>query len=329
MANDRIGVLMMNLGGPASLEAVPEFMRRLFLDPDIFRFPLGAVARPVFARMLTRLRAAKVQRAYARIGGRSPLLDWTRKQADGLRIALAERGAEAVVEPAMRYSPPLTQDALDALQRQGAAERIAALPMYPHECFATTRSALNELDRQLRRRGRRADYARVAPFFDRPAYIALVEAQLRAGLERFPADERASAEIVFSAHGTPVSFVKRGDPYVGQIEATFNAVRERFPGWKFHLAYQSRVGPVEWIGPPVEATLRALGRAGAKNVLVAPISFVCDHLETLYEIDIEYAALARQAGIERFERMPSFNDAPAFIDLLASLVLEALPPGRR
>ncbi|MCX7017048.1 MAG: ferrochelatase, partial [Candidatus Sumerlaeota bacterium] len=148
--------------------------------------------------------------------------------------------------------------------------------------------------------------------------------RLSEGLASFDASLRAAVEILFSAHGLPESFIRAGDPYAGQIQATFDAARARFPGRVFHLAYQSRVGPVKWIGPSMTEKIAELGARGVQRLLVVPVSFVSDHIETLYEIDIEYARQARAAGIAEFRRVRSLNGSPAFIGLLADLVMEKL-----
>jgi ferrochelatase len=318
-----IGVLLLNLGGPDSLEDVPRFMRSVLRDPEIIRLPFGAVARPLLAAWLTFLRTRKVQDAYAQIGGKSPLLERTRAQAEALQRELQRRGAQAVVLPAMRHSSPSIDEALDDLQAQAAGKTLLALPLYPQYCAATTGSSLNELDRCLRRRGREPDYRTIGPYHDRAGFIEALSERLEEGLEAFAEPTRPEVEILFSAHGLPESFVRRGDPYVGQVEATVEALRRRFPDRAFHLAYQSRVGPVRWTGPPVEEKLAELGSRGLKRLLVVAGAFVSDHLETLYDIDIRHARLARESGILEFRRAPALNASPAFIGFLADLVVQA------
>jgi len=311
----------MNMGGPDSLEAVPQFMRNLFLDPDIFRFPMGWATRPLFAWMLTKLRTKKVRAAYERIGGSSPQLALTKAQAEALRANLSRRGIDILAAPAMRYWRPTIGQAIDDLIKNGATKLIA-LPLYPHFSFATTGSSLHELDRCLRDRSMGKNYALIEPYFDRSLYIDALAEHIEEGLGAFGAGEKPQALV--SAHGLPQSFVDRGDPYVGQIETTFDLLRRRFPEVDFHLSYQSRVGPVKWIGPSTVMVVKDLGLKGLKQLLVVPVSFVSDHIETLYEIDVELAETARQAGIEEFRRMRSLNVSETFIDLLAELAIEAL-----
>lgn len=315
-----VAVILLNMGGPDSLESVPRFMRNLFSDRDIFKFPFGPLMQPVFARMITAMRTKKVRAQYAAIGGKSPILDLTQAQAVALEAALLQRGLRPVVAVAMRYWKPLSEEALRTVLLEAPHAAVIALPLYPHYSNATTGSSLAELKRVAQRIRFSSTIRSVQAYYDRPKYIEALSQRVEEALKGM--DE--STEIFFSAHGLPESFVRRGDPYVGQIERTFELVKARFPDRRSHLAYQSRVGPVKWIGPSVEEKLEELSRAGVSSLLVVPVSFVSDHIETLYEIDVTYRKIATNLGISNFQRIESLNCQPAFIDLLADLVVETL-----
>lgn len=308
----------MNMGGPDSLEAVPYFMRNLFSDREIFRFPGGWLTQRLFARMITLMRTRKVRAQYAAIGGRSPLNDLTHAQAVALRDTLRQRGCHACVAVAMRYWRPFTDEALRMINREAAQSPVVALPLYPHFSKATTGSSLAELQRVMTQMNFKRQPLVIRDYHDHPRYIESLVERISEALPSLP----LQTQVLFSAHGLPESFVREGDPYVSQIERTFELAREKFAGREFHLAYQSRVGPVKWVGPSVEEKLSELGARGVKALLVVPVSFVSDHIETLYEIDITYAQHARASGIEVFSRIRSLNGSPTFIAALADLVLD-------
>jgi len=316
----RAAVILMNMGGPDSLEAVSLFMHNLFMDESVFQFPLRRITQPIFATVLTRLRAEKVRRQYAQIGGRSPIGPLTHAQAIALRAALRRHGCHAAVAVAMRYTHPGTEEALMQLAAEAPAAPLIALPLYPHYCRATTGSSLAELKRRISKFDQSGKLQIIESYPTHPQYIAALVQRIAEKLRHSPPD----TQILFSAHGVPQSYVREGDPYVSQIKATCKAVQLFFPARTFHLAYQSKVGPVKWVGPSMEEMLHDLGGRGVKSLLVVPVSFVSDHIETLYEIDILYAGMAASAGIAQFERVRSLNGSPLFIDCLASLVLEKL-----
>ncbi len=316
------GVILMNLGGPARPSAIRPFLTALFSDREIIRLPGGPLLQPVTARLLTTLRLASVRANYARIGGGSPLPAITRRQAEGLRERLRARGIEAQTATALRYTRPRADDALRALS---GADRLVAVSLYPQYSRATTGSSLADLRRALDRAGLGFPLSVVDRYPDHPGYLDALADTVRRGLSAWPAPRRPSVVVLFSAHSLPERLVREGDPYVEEVGRTVAGVRERLPaGQPWRLAFQSRVGPVRWVGPGTEEVLRDLAREGARDVLVVPVSFVSDHLETLYEIDLLYGTLARRRGIERYRRAEALNDSPAFLEALADLVTEAL-----
>jgi len=319
----RYGVLLFNLGGPDTLDDVEPFLVNLFSDRDIVELPLGALFQPLFARLIAKARGPSVRRNYSLIGGGSPQLRLTRAQAAALRERLSGNGAQVPVAIAMRYWRPRTEEALRELAEQGV-ERIVTLTLYPHYSRATTGSSQRELAKVLDRpewKGRFQRVDGIDRFPEDPQYLDAIAATAREALAGFPEEARERVFLLFSAHGLPQRFIDAGDPYVRETEATVRGVLERLAVPNRHtLAYQSRTGPVKWIGPGTEEVLRDLGREGVREVLVVPVSFVSDHIETLYELDILFADEARRAGIADYRRSPALNTHPRFVDALASLV---------
>jgi ferrochelatase len=315
----RIGVVLFQLGGPDRPEAVEPFLFNLFCDPDIINFPGAWLARKPLAKWIAHRRAAVVVSHYAAIGGGSPIRDLTERQARALESALRPHFPARVVV-AMRYWHPLTSKALAALD--GAAlDELVLLPLYPHHSFATTGSSLKEWNRLYRPRG--IPVRVISQFFDHPDYIAALAENISAVLGRVARPDEV--HLVFSAHGLPLSLVERGDPYPQQIEATVALLRE-FGAWPnpHVLCYQSRVGRQKWLEPSLTVTIQQLTKEGVKRMLVIPISFVTEHIETLHEINIEAREEATARGVTEFLMMPALNDSPLFIRALADLVLRAV-----
>jgi ferrochelatase len=313
----RIGVVLFQLGGPDSSEAIEPFLYNLFSDPDIIDFPFARLGRKPLAKLISTTRARKVQHHYGVMGGYSPIRKFTERQAQALQDELAGRGVEAVCVVAMRYWHPFTQEAIDKL-RSANVDEVVLLPMYPQYSSTTTGSSLNEW---RRRWDGKLPSSLVNEFYTHSGYIDAVAQRIQATLARFPQPDEA--EIVFSAHSVPLAIVEKGDPYQKQIEETAALVMERGRWPNPHrLCYQSKVGASKWLQPSLRTTIRELGAAGTKAICVVPIAFVSDHVETLAEIDHEARALAEQAGIRQFEMTPGLNDSPAFIRTLAELVLE-------
>jgi ferrochelatase len=328
-ANSKIGVVMFQLGGPDSLEAVEPFLFNLFSDPDILPIPVvGGLLRKPLARYIARKRAPRVAEHYREIGGRSPLGLLTVRQADALEATLRPE-FDPLVTLAMRYWRPTTEDAVARI-RAASLDYLVLLPLYPHFSYATTLSSLKEWNRVYRSSPSSNSSASSSPpvrtvgdFHRHPLYIEALVDRINATFGHFDSPE--GVHIVFSAHGIPLSLVEKGDPYPRQIEATARAVIERGAWPNAHvLCYQSRVGPMKWLQPSTTDTLKRLGGEGAKRVLIVPLSFVTEHVETLHEINIEAREVAEHAGIQQFRMMPAVGDSPKFIACLADLVRKAL-----
>jgi protoporphyrin/coproporphyrin ferrochelatase len=310
---EKTAVLLLQMGGPDSLDAVEPFLCNLFSDRDIIRIG-PAFLQPVIARIISRRRARTVVEYYRRMGGKSPLRELTEQQGAELEKVLGE-GYRCFV--AMRYWKPDTIEALAAIKREGIS-RIVALSLYPHYSRATSGSSFNELERVLAQSKAHFDLAYIRQFYDHPAYIGALVEKIEQGLAEFA--DRSAVRLVFSAHGLPQSFIDSGDPYLEHIQGTVRLVMEHFGGISHHLAFQSRAGPVKWLEPSTEGKITELAAAGCKDLLMVPLSFVSDHIETLYEIDIQYREEAQKLGIANFRRSGSLNSSPAFIGCLADLV---------
>jgi len=308
---EKTAVLLLQMGGPDSLEAVRPFLLNLFSDREIIKIG-PAWLQPLIARMIVKRRTPVVVEKYREIGGKSPIGELTQAQADALS---AELGLPCF--PAMRYWQPFTAQALTQAQQSGA-KRIVALSLYPHYSRATSGSSFNDLDRQLAALRLQLDVVRIPHFYDHPLYIQALAEKIEAGLATFA--DQSQVQLLFSAHSLPQSFIDEGDPYLEHIQATVQLVMERFSGVAHHLAFQSRAGPVKWLAPSTDDMLKELADQGCRQLLVVPLSFVSDHIETLHEIDIEYAEEAHKLGISTFRRIASLNDSPTFISCLAELV---------
>jgi len=319
----RVGVVLFQLGGPDTLDAIEPFLFNLFCDPDIIDFPFARLGRKPLAKLISSTRAKKVQHHYSVIGGGSPIRRFTEQQARALQLKLTESGLDARCFVAMRYWHPFTTEAIEHL-RAAKCDEVVLLPLYPQYSSTTTGSSLNEW---WRRFPDDIPVHCVDPFYENELYLEAVVEKLEEALARFPDPQRA--DIVFSAHSVPVSVIEQGDPYQRQIEETVELIMQR-GGWRnrYRLCYQSKVGASKWLQPSLRRTLIDLRDQHVREVCVVPISFVSDHVETLGEIDHEAREQARKLGIERFEMSSGLNDAPTFIAALAELVIAALAVDR-
>ena len=313
----KTGILLLNLGGPDTLSAVRPFLTRLFTDREIIQLPGGRVGQALIGRMIAWSRTKEVQENYHRIGGGSPLVCWSTLQGRGLVERLRARGHDVEFALAMRYWKPTSDEALEELRRAGV-DRLLSLTQYPQYSIATTGSSVNELLRAMKRRKMMLPLDRIDAGYNHAGYLDGMAARARAALKTFPPD--ATPTILVSAHGLPKHFIEAGDPYCDHIQVTMQGILERLPRLPWTLAYQSRVGPVEWIGPSTDQEIDRLAREGVRDILVVPISFISDHIEPLYEVDMLYGDQAKARGIRIFRRVESLNDFPPFLDALADLV---------
>jgi ferrochelatase len=324
----KTGIVMLNLGGPATLDDVEPFLLELFADREIIQLPFQRWLGPFIARR----RTPRVRGLYAAIGGGSPILRYTEAQGRGMVARLDRLSPETAPHRfyiAFRYTRPSSDDALRMMQADGV-ERAVAFTQYPQFSCSTTGSSLNELWRAASRTGLRDAFE--WSILDRwpvhPGFIEAMTETVRDGLGQFAPADREKALILFSAHSLPLDVIDRGDSYPQEVGASVQRVVERLGASNpYILAYQSDVGPVRWLGPSTAQVLRRLGARGQKHVLVVPIAFTSDHIETLSELDREYGEVAHEAGITHYRRAPALNDRPRFLDALAEMVRDHLKSG--
>src|SRR4028119_1995335 len=325
----RVGVLLLNLGGPDQIEDVGPFLFNLFSDPEIIRIPFPWLQKSLAWFISTR-RTKTSQENYRQIGGGSPLRRITEAQAQALQEQLLQLGQEARIYVGMRYWHPFTEEAIARIKRD-RIERLVILPLYPQFSISTSGSSFRLLQRLWVEDPKleQIEYTVIPSWYKQPSYLQSTAQLIAQELQQFALPD--SVHIFFSAHGVPRSYVEEaGDPYQQEIEDCTSLIMQTLNRPNPHtLAYQSRVGPVEWLKPYTEDALQELGAQGVEDLLVVPISFVSEHIETLQEIDIEYRELAEEAGIHNFQRVPALNTHPVFIDSLATLVVEALDAPNR
>jgi ferrochelatase len=323
-AAKRIAVVLFNLGGPDSPQAVRPFLRNLFSDPAIIALPW--ILRRPLGGFIARRRTPVAQAIYGHIGGRSPILEETQKQARALEAALAAPGQAVKAFVAMRYWHPFSDGAALAV-KAFAPDHIVLLPLYPQFSTTTTGSSLKDWRRAARKAGLKVPTSEICCYPRAPGFAAAMAERIRAafGEEGFGEAGPQGWRLLLSAHGLPKRIVEKGDPYQGQVEQSAQAIVAALamPALEAQVCYQSRVGPLEWIGPATDAEIRRAGRDG-KNLMVAPLAFVSEHSETLVELDIEYGRLARQCGVGQYRRAATVGTHPEFIAALAGLVRAAL-----
>jgi ferrochelatase len=316
-------ILFLQLGGPENLEEVPGFLYRLFADPDVIRVK-PAILRKAIAASIAFARKGASRKLYRAIGGGSPIRRWTEAQATGVERILRESGRDAIVRAAMNCSNPMVEAVVRELSAQGV-RRFLAFPLYPHYSLTTTKGAIERSRAAIRKLGRGAEFHEVGSWPTHPGFVAAHAETIREEIARFPDARPEAVHLLYSAHSIPKKLVTReGDPYPREVEASIAAINaalgNRSP-WS--LAYQSKLGPVKWLGPATLDAIDELGRRGTSQVLAIPIAFVSDHVETLYEIDQLFGEKARKVGIENFRRTPGLNTRPTFLAALADIASSA------
>jgi ferrochelatase len=320
----KTAVVLFQLGGPDSPEAVEPFLFNLFMDPDIINFPFAFLARKPLARFISNKRSMKVRRNYNMIGGKSPILDLTQKQADALQKRLRSLDQNTTVFIAMRYWHPLTEETVRLIQ-SGHYEQILLIPLYPQFSQATTLSSLHEWNRQAKIAGLDIPTKFICCYPNHPMFVEALTDNVTSALQKFPGVAEKDIDILFSAHGVPESYIKKGDPYQIHVEETVRAIL-KLGDWNIRstLCYQSKVGPMHWLRPSLLETVQRLAEEGRKHLLIVPVAFVTDHIETLHEINIDVREKALKAGVQQFELTQALNDHPKFIDCLEDLTLSLL-----
>lgn len=335
---DTIGIVLMNLGGPEVRDDVAPFLYNLFMDPAIIDLPVGGIFRHWLSKFISKTRSRSVGEDYEAIGGGSPINRLTREQARTLERLLNRHHAKSLglcfrTYIAMRYWKPSSEDAARQMHEDGV-DKVLLLPLYPQYSKTTTGASLAYWH-ALEKTGEIPTWPStfVYEYAANPKYIQALSERIDEGLQRFPKEVRSDVQLLFSAHGTPVREMReRRDPYCCLIHSTVDRVmKHRGPDRPFHVAFQSKVGPAEWLTPSTPDKLEGLAEEGHRSVLVVPVAFVTDHIETSFELDIEYREEAEQFGIEHYEVTSGLNSHPLFIEALAEATLAqlALPDDRQ
>jgi ferrochelatase len=316
-------VVILNFGGPRNKEEVESFLFQLFDDPDVIKLPVGGPrVQRLFARRLSRSRTPKIQAQYEQIGY-SPLIPTTERQVEAIRGALTRRlGSPPKIYLGMRYTEPTMAQVVAEIARD-KPDRLVALSLYPHWSGTTTGSSFNRFSEEMERAGLGRLPVRYIPaFYDHPRYVAAMAARIGEATPKLK--DRDRAHLLFSAHGLPSAYVLAGDPYPSQVRDSVKIIA-RAIGWTggFTLSFQSKVGPAHWLEPSTEQEIHRLADAGVKEVLIVPVSFVSEHIETLFEIDVTFREFAAAHGVELI-RMPALDEHPDFIECLAELIAHGL-----
>jgi protoporphyrin/coproporphyrin ferrochelatase len=313
-----LGLVALNLGGPGSLDDVEPFLQRLFSDPEVIQLGWLSFLQKPLARRIARRRAPESRQAYAEIGGRSPIREESTAQVKAIADVLASRGINVRPAVAMAAWHPFADETVAALKAEGVT-RLLAVPLYPHYSHTTTGGSLRDLGVAAKAAG--LELAALERYPAAPGYLAAVAARIEEAAATLPASEQDSAPVLFSAHGLPESYIRRGDPYLDDIRKTVNLVSQRLGlGPRAQLAFQSRLGPQKWLAPYTEEALDALADAGNRAVIVCPVAFTGEHIETLQELDIVYRKRAESRGIQHYARARTVGCHPAFIGALADLI---------
>jgi ferrochelatase len=313
----KLAVVLFNLGGPDSPDAVEPFLRNLFTDPAIISLPW--ILRIPLGRFIASRRAPVAREIYAKLGGRSPILEETQAQARALERVLAGRGLDTKAFVAMRCWHPYSDGAAKAV-KDWNPDRILLLPLYPQYSTTTTASSLKDWTRAAAKMGVTASTSKVCCYPADTGFIAALAESIREAWSGTKPGVRY--RLLLSAHGLPERIVAKGDPYQWQVERTAAALVDKLgmDGLDWRICYQSRVGPLRWIGPATDAEIRSAGAEGL-GIIVAPVAFVSEHSETLVELDIEYAKLAGECGVPHYLRASTVGVRPQFIEGLADLVM--------
>ncbi|MCS7029792.1 MAG: ferrochelatase [Bacteroidia bacterium] len=320
----KVGVVLCNLGGPRNLNDVQPFLYRLFMDEEVIPIHLKGWSRKVFAYIVSHWRAKKTRKKYAQIGGNSPINQNTERQRVALQNYLNQKYSHYTFEVAiaMRFGIPNAAQAFDYLC-QRSVEKIVLLPLYPHYSYTTTQSSINAFEKVCKEKNSSIPVLVVKTYHTHPQYVQAINERIDEKVRLLP--HRENTVLLFSAHGIPLREIHKGDPYQKHIEESVQAIMQaRNFDFPYMLSYQSRVGPMEWLKPYTKEVISQLATQKVQNIIVVPISFVSDHLETLYEIGIEYAQLAQKLGIPYFTFTTGLNDHPTFIEALSELVYEQL-----
>ncbi|CDR39988.1 RHTO0S04e12904g1_1 [Rhodotorula toruloides] len=328
-------VVMMNMGGPSTVPETGDFLSRLFHDGDLIPLPFQSTIAPLIAKR----RTPKIEKQYEAIGGGSPILRWTRVQGEGMARLLDELSPETAPHKAyvaFRYANPLTETCLEEMKRDGV-KRAIAFTQYPQYSCSTTGSSLNEMWKQSvdlgKGKGQEGQDEIQWSVIDRwgvhEGFVDAVARNIEASLQTYPPEVRDSVVLLFSAHSLPMSVVNRGDPYPSEVGASVSAIMARLGNRNpYRLVWQSQVGPSAWLGPQTSDAIKGLAKKGHNDMLLVPVAFTSDHIETLFELDLEYLEEAKELGLTGVKRVESLNDSPYFIRALADIAAAHIKSGK-
>jgi ferrochelatase len=315
LSQEKITVVLLNLGGPNDLAAVRPFLFNLFKDPAIIRLP--KIPRLLIAWLISTLRHKKAQSIYTRIGGKSPLLENTNAQAAALETLVIQKFPNAKVHVCMRYWHPFSDEVIKKILHD-MPEHVVLLPLYPQYSTTTTMSSLKDMRDQLDKKSFYGKIHEVCCYFDAPDFIKAHVQHISAALKSTP--EGLTPIVLFSAHGVPQDVIDDGDPYAWQVEKTVLKIMEKIPGVNYKICYQSKVGPKKWLEPSIDTVLRGCADDENAAVFVVPIAFVSDHSETLVELDMDYKDLSENLGIKFYHRVESLGTQSDYMTCLADIV---------
>ncbi|MRJ02328.1 MAG: ferrochelatase [Epsilonproteobacteria bacterium] len=303
-------VVLLNMGAPHNLEEVELFLRNMFNDPHILPIK-SALLRKVVASFITKMRVKEAKKSYEELGGKSPLNDYTRR----LVVKLERRlGGETIVRAAMRYTPPFVHGVIEELMEREIDE-VYLIPLYPHYSITTTQSSLDDFYGEAKKMRFHARFYEVREFYDNEKFNDAVVERIEEALK---GENFKEYDLLFSAHSLPKRFIEMGDPYLEEVQNHVELLKERI-GWRFnsiHLAFQSKIGPIQWLEPSLDEKLAQLK---GRKVLVYPISFVLDNSETLFELHKVYRERARELGVQEYRVARCPNDSNTFVEALVDI----------
>lgn len=314
----RKAVVLLNFGGPRSLQEIPDFLYEILRDPHTIQLPIPLWLQNLLARLVANKRSPVVVQQYEAIGGKSPIVTSTEQQRLHLRAALEERNSTTSVYAVHRYIPGNATRVVRQIL-QDHVNDIFLIPLYPHYSRTTTGSSIEQFCGELKKMGFSGGIRALRSYGQHPDYISGLSQQLQKALTKHKLDP-FSTRILCSAHGIPQSYVERGDPYLMELIASVEALRKNFDQWQFELCFQSRIGPAKWLQPYTDEMIKELGKGEVRAILFIPLSFVNDHLETLYEVDHIYFDLVRSFEITPY-RLPALETHPRLIQLFREQTL--------
>ncbi len=328
MAEPKLGVVLLNMGGPDSTDDVPPYLLNIFRDPCILDMPLGFLVRPWLSKIIVKRRSAASAARYVQIGGKTPLNGIARQQASVLQTILEERGVAAFVAPGMRYWHPFIDEAVQCFAAE-KVDRVVALSMYPHFSSATTGSCMTELRRALKKRLPRVPLGIVSEWPQLPHYANFLARETLAALHALPEAKPSATAVLFSAHGVPMRLIERGDPYRNQVQETFRMVCAKLPtDIRLALGWQSAFGPARWLEPDSKTVVAQMAKDGVQNLVVVPLGFAAENIETLWDIEIDLKSCAMENGIRCFTRVSCQNADAGVMRGLADMVMNAAEGNR-